>query len=445
MYNIGMRGSRSIIFILIILGILIIPYQTTAAQGSEAAVLLDLKGPLTVAMSSYLKRGLDFAARNQAELVILQLDTPGGSIELMGDMVSYIRGSEVPVVVYVAPRGAIAGSAGTIITLAGHAAAMAPETAIGAASPVGMEGEDIGETLEAKTKQIIKAQIRSLAEGRRPPEAIAAAEDTVENATALSANEALEIGLVDFIAQDLPDLLQQLDGITITTTAGTITLDTRYLAIRNIDPSPLEELLDILTDPNIVFLLLALGLQAILIELGSPGGWFAGFIGVTSLALAAYGMGILPVNYFGLLFLITAFVLFFLEIKATTHGALALAGVISFVVGALVLFNSNATSPDMRVSVPLVIGTAVFIAVTFIVALTFALRAQKAPQRMGQRSLIGKSGVVRVAIPKNGQGKVHLGGELWSAELAEGQTALKENQRVEVVAVDGLRLVVKGK
>jgi membrane-bound serine protease (ClpP class) len=346
--------------------------------------------------------------------------------------------------VYVAPRGAIAGSAGTVITLAGHAAAMAPQTAIGAASPVGSQGEDIGDTLESKIKQIIRAQIRTLAQDR-PPEAIAAAEDTVENASALTAGEALQVGLVDYIAEDVPDLLRQLDGRTVIVAGEERTLNTEYLTINRVEPSMLEDLLDILTDPNIVFLLLSLGLQAILIEIGSPGGWFAGFLGVVSLSLAAYGLGILPVNYFGLIFILTSFVLFFLEIKAPTHGALVAAGLISFIVGALVLFNSGDTPAELRVSVPLVIATGLVSAGSFIAALTFAIRAQKTPQRMGGKSLLGKIGVARTAIPRDGQGEVHLGGEMWTAELAEGEKEIKEGERVQVERVEGLRLIVKRK
>lgn len=432
------------LFALVIGGLLIIPHLPAAAQSGGEAVLLHLDGALTTAMSTYLARGLKTADQRSAQVVIVELDTPGGGVELMSRMVSDIRNSPVPVVVYVAPRGAIAGSAGTVITLAGHAAAMAPQTALGAASPVGMQGKDIGTTMEAKAKEIIKAQIRTLAEDR-PPEAIAAAEDTVENASALTAQEAFQVGLVDYIAEDVPDLLRQLDGQTVRHGSGGKVLQTQYLTIHAVAPSLLEDLLDVLTDPNIVFLLLALGLQAILIEIGSPGGWFAGFLGVISLSLAAYGLGILPVNYFGLIFLVTSFVLFFLEVKAPTHGALALAGLISFVVGALVLFNSADTPPALRVSVPLVIGTGVFSALSFIAVLTFVIRAQQTPQRMGEKSLLGKTGMVRKAIPQNGYGEVHLDGERWTAELAEGEGKIGVGERVQVEGVQGLRLIVKRK
>ncbi|MGD8455835.1 MAG: nodulation protein NfeD [Anaerolineales bacterium] len=438
-----MRTHLSLLGMVFIIALAALPLGTARAQDSTPkAFILTADGALTPAMAEYLSRGIDTAQKENAELLVFQLNTPGGEITLMSEIVEIIRGSQVPVVVFVAPHGAMAASAGTVITFAGHLAAMAPQTTIGAASPVGSEGEDIGETMEAKIKEGIKAQIRSLAEGR-PPEAVAVAEDMVENAIALTSQEAFDIGLIDIIAANVPDLLRQLDGWEVETASGSHILDTKYVQAEYLDAHLIEELLTILTNPNIVFLLLAIGVQAILIELGSPGGWVAGFVGVVSLSLAAYGLGVLPVNWFGLVFLLTAFVLFFLDIKAPTHGALTIAGVASFIVGALVLFNSSDTPSFFQVNVPLVIAMSLVTAATFLTALTFALRAQRTPVRMGQASLIGQSGRVRVAIPKHGQGKVHLAGEIWTAELAEGEKPLKEGERVEVVAVDGVRLKVK--
>ena len=416
------------------------PRTAIAQQSAPLILLLTAKGPLTPAMGQSLERGIRTAEQSGAEALILQLDTPGGSIDLMNRMVQTIRASPVPVVVYVAPSGAIAGSAGTILTLAGHAAAMAPGTAIGAASPVGPEGQELGETLAAKEKNILKATVRSLAEARGA-EAIALAEQTIESAEAVSAREALEIGLVDFIANDIPDLLRQLDGFTVTTVAGEHTLHLANALATPLEPAWIESLLGILTNPNIVFLLLTIGVQAILIELSSPGGWVAGFIGVVCLALATYGLGILPVNYFGLIFLATAFVLFVLDIKAPTHGALTAAGVGSLILGALVLFNSPGTPSFQRVSVPLVIGVSLVTAAIFFTILTFALRAQKAPIRTGQESLVGKIGTVRNTLSP--VGSVQVAGELWTAELAEGEEPILVGARVEVVRVRGVRVFVR--
>ncbi len=414
--------------------------RVSAQENTSPVLLLTAEGPLTPSMLGYLERGLTSAELQGAEALILMLDTPGGSIDLMNEFVQVIRNSSTPVVVYVAPRGAIAGSAGTVITLAGHASAMAPETAIGAASPVGAEGEDLGKTIEAKEKNILKALVRSLAE-ERGEEAVQIAEETIESAHAVTANEAYQIGLVDFIADNVPDLLDQLDGFQVTTIDGSVTLDTTDALVIPFDQTFIESLLGVLTNPNIVFLLLTVGVQAVLIELSSPGGWSAGCIGAACLALAADGLGVLPVNWFGLIFLVIAFVLFVLDIKAPTHGALTAAGVASLIVGSLVLFNSPGTPSFLRVSVPLVIGVSLTTAGMFFAILMVALRAQRAPVRMGKESLLGRTGSARSAISPIGT--VQLGGELWTSELADGQGPIPEGSQVEVIEVKGVRVIVR--
>jgi membrane-bound serine protease (ClpP class) len=416
------------------------PISVRAQDQAPPILVLTAEGPLTPAMGEYLSRGISIAEQRGAQAIILQLDTPGGSVTLLGEMVKDMRASSVPIIVYVTPRGAMAASAGTVLTLAGHAAAMAPETTIGAASPVGSQGEDLGETLEAKTKNILKAQVRTLAEGRGP-QAVKLAEDTIENAAAVSAKEALDSGLVDFIATDLNDLLRQLDGFTLQINGVEKTLHTANAAVADINPSFIEQLLATLTDPNVVFLLLTIGVQAILIEISSPGGWVAGFIGVVCLALATYGLGVLPVNWFGIIFLIVAFVLFILDIKAPTHGALTTAGVASMIVAALVLFNSHNLPGFPRVSVPLIVGTSISTGAIFFVILIFAVKAQRTPPRMGQESLAGRSGIVHTRLDPTGI--VQVGGEQWTAELANGEEPLEIGMRVEVVAMQGNKMLVR--
>jgi membrane-bound serine protease (ClpP class) len=412
-----------------------------AAQNAAPQVLeLTADGALTPSMGEYLKRGIHQAERENAELLIFKLNTPGGSIDVMQDIVESIRASAVPVVVYIAPRGAMAGSAGTVITLAGHASAMAPETAIGAASPVGPQGEDLGETLAAKEKNILKATVRSLSE-RRGQEAVDLAESTIESAAAASASEALAVGLVDFIAKDEADLLHQLDGFTVQLKSGERTLETTGASVTQVPLSLIEQVLTILTNPNIVFLLLTIGVQAIIIELSSPGGWVAGFIGAVCLALAAYGLGVLSVNWFGLVFLAIAFALFILDIKAPTHGALTVAGVASLIVGSLVLFNSPASPSFQRVSVPLVVVTSIFTGGIFFAFLLFAVRAQKSPIRTGVESILGRVGIVRDALAP--VGTVQMGGELWTAQAVEGEGPFMPEERVEVVRLEGNRLLVR--
>jgi membrane-bound serine protease (ClpP class) len=426
----------------ILLGVLLVLGGALSAAGQSGAVVLVLqaRGPLTPAMAEYLDRGLRLAEARDAEAVVLQIDTPGGSIDLMSRMVQSIRASRVPVIVYVAPRGAMAGSAGTVITLAGHAAAMAPETAIGAASPVGGQGEDLDPTLEAKTKEILKAQARALAE-RRGAQAVALAEAAIDSARAASASEALDAGLVDAIASDVPDLLRQLEGKSVEVDGQARVLHIAWAFPQAISQTLTEQLLQILTNPNIVLLLMTVGVQAILIEISSPGGWAAGFIGVICLALGGYGLGILDVNWFGLVFLVLALALFVLDIKAPTHGALTLAGVGSFIAGALILFNSPGTPSFQRVSVPLVIGTGVATAAGFFILLTFVIRAQRRPVEVGRETLIGRFGEARTPLAP--AGSVQVAGELWSAEVEAGAPVIAIGERVEVVGVEGLRVRVR--
>jgi membrane-bound serine protease (ClpP class) len=408
------------------------------SQADSQVLLLETSGPLTPAMVEYLERGIQRAEDVNAEALIFQMDTPGGSVDLMNRMVQKIRASEVPVIVYIAPSGAIAGSAGTVITLAGDVAAMAPETAIGAASPVGGQGEDLGETIAAKQKEIQKATVRGLAE-RRGDRAVALAEATIEDAKAVSSEEALAAGLIDVVVEDVDALLAAVDGLEIPG-AGGERLNVADAQVIVIPQTFIERFLQVLTNPNIVFLLITVGVQAVLIEISAPGGWVAGFIGVVCLALGVYGLGILPVNWFGLVFILTAFVLFFLEIKVPAYGALSVAGLASFIVGALVLFNSTTAPSFLRVSIPLVIGTGIATAAFFMTIVTFAIRAQMRKPEVGREAMIGREGMTRGALSPSGM--VHVAGELWSAVSKSGE-GIPADTRIRVVGVNGLRLEVE--
>lgn len=417
---------------------LLLPFQAQAFGTSILVLTID--GAITPAAQTYLARGIQTAEQRGAEAIILQLDTPGGNIGSLQQMISDIRGSAVPVIVYVTPRGAWAASAGALLTIAGHASAMAPETAIGAASPVSGEGEDLTQTMESKVKNQLKATIAPLM-AHRPIEAQKLAEAMIDEAAAVSSNDALAVGLIDFIAEDLDDLLSQLEGFTVQMPSGPYTLHTQGLRVQPVNVSLIEQLLQILIDPNIVLILLGLGVQAILIEISSPGGWVAGFIGAVCLALAGYGLGFLSVNWFGLIFLLIAFVLFIIDIKAATHGGLTAAGIGSFIVGALVLFNSPGTPEFQRVSVPLVVFLALVIGISFAIIVGFALRAQKTRVRTGAESMAGAAGLAVSDVDLTGQ--VQAAGELWSAEAVAGSEPIRHGDRVEVVSVEGLRLKVR--
>jgi membrane-bound serine protease (ClpP class) len=411
------------------------------AQGAQPLVLvLDANGPITPPMADYIGRGIQSAEQQGAEVVIIRLDTPGGDLGSLNSIIQAIRASTVPVAVYVAPNGAMAGSAGALVTMAGHVAAMAPEAAIGASSPVSSSGQDLSATEKAKVSEIMKAQIRPLVE-RRGLAAAQLAQDMIDNAKAVTATEALDAHLIDMIASSTDDLIGQLNGFSVSMSAGPRTLHTSGAVTRPVEMSLVEQLLLILTDPNIVFVLLALGVLALQVELTHPGAWVPGFIGITCLALAVYGLGVLPVNWFGLVFIITAFVLFLLDIKAPTHGALTAAGVASFIAGALVLFNSPGVPAFERVSVPLVFGVGITIGLMFAGILTYALRAQGLPLQTGTGTILGKFGTARSDIKPSGQ--VQVESELWTAEAAEGSASIRRGDKVEVVEVRGLRLRVR--
>ena len=415
-----------------------------AQSGEPLAIIMTADGTIMPPMLEYFERGIKIAEQRSAEVLVIQLNTPGGSIETMLEIIQAVRASSVPVVVYVSPKNAIAGSAGALITMAGHASAMAPKTVIGASSPINGSGSNIDSTLEKKVKETMKAKARTLVE-ERGAKAVTLAEAMIDDATAVTANEALDAKLIDFISDDTEDLLQSLNGFSVQMENGKRTLNTENVRTENVDISFIEQLLMMLTDPNIAFLLLAIGVQGILIEISSPGGWFAGFIGAVCLTLAVYGMGVLTVNWFGIVFLLIAFVLFILDIKAPTHGALTTAGVASFIVGALVLFNSPGTPQFQRVSVPLVISMGIFLGLLFFGILLIALRVQHRPIQTGSEALPGKTGTAQTPMDTGRDGQVQVASELWSAEKSPESESISKGDLIQVVEVRGLKLIVKKK
>ncbi|HUH98382.1 MAG TPA: nodulation protein NfeD [Anaerolineales bacterium] len=403
-------------------------------------LVMNADGTIEPAMQEYFERGIRAAEQRNAEALIIQLNTPGGDLQSMDNIIQDIGASTVPVVIYVAPNSAMAGSAGALITIAAQVAAMAPEAAIGASSPIDSSGQNLDSTLATKQKEIMKATIRPLVE-RRGADATQLAQDMIDNAKAVSASEALQAHLIDFTAVDVNDVVKKLDGFTVTMSSGTLTLHTANAVTEPLDMNLIEQLLLILTDSNFVFILLSVGVLALQIELSHPGTWVPGFIGVVCLALAIYGMGLLSVNWFGLIFVGTAFVLFILDIKAPTHGALTLVGIASFIFGALMLFNSPSVPSFERVSVPLVVAVGIAIGLMFAAIVTFALRTLHSPLQSGVETMVGKTGYAKRDFDAAGQ--VQVGSELWTAEAADGSGQIREGERVEVVEVKGLRLKVR--
>jgi membrane-bound serine protease (ClpP class) len=421
--------------VLILSGTLGAIAQEAVTEGAAGHVdALQIEGAVTPIMISYIERGIRTAEDDGAEALIIVLNTPGGQTDLMNEIVQLLLQADVPTVVYVYPSGAYAASAGTLITLAAHVAAMAPGTTIGAASPVGSQGEDLGETLEKKIKEDLKAQARALA-AHRGEEAQAWAESAIEEAKAATAEEALEMGVIDFVADSMDDLLAQMDGFQVEVGRRQVTLNTAGIAVEDVPMTFVEQFLHIITNPTIAFILLTIGINAILFELSSPGGYAAGIVGAICLLLAFYSLGVLPVNYAGLILIALAFVLFVVDLKAPTHGVLTVGGIVSLIAGALLLFNS----PLYRVSLAAVIAVAVVTGVFFGFAVAKVVQAQRKPSVTGQEGLVGL--LAQVRTPLEPTGTVFVKGEFWDATAIDGP--IRAGEQAEIVAVAGFHLQVK--
>jgi len=414
---------------------------STAAQ-ERTVYVLTVDGAITAAIGDYIGRGIRLAERDGAGAMVIRLNTPGGDLQSTTRIMERLENASVPVIVYVWPRGGMAASAGTLILLAAHRAAMAPRTTIGAAHPVAAPGteETVSPEMMEKIVNVMTEHARLFAERRGEAAAEWAQRAIRESATA-GPDEALKVGIIDLIAEDMNQLLEGLDGQTVTLGDGRkVTLHTAGATVREIPLSPIEQFLQILINPNIAFILITIGVQAILIELASPGGWVAGFIGVLCLALAAYALGVLPFNWLGLLLIATAIVLFILDIKASTHGALTAAGTVTFVAGALILFNAP-LSPYGQISVPLVVAVAILTALFFAFVVAKALQAQRPRSVTGWEGLVGQTGIAKSRLDP--EGWVLVAGELWRT-VAEGEP-VEEGDEVEVLRVEGFRLHVRRK
>jgi membrane-bound serine protease (ClpP class) len=398
-------------------------------------VVLTADGIVNPVMARYLDRGISAAERADAAAVIIQLDTPGGLLTSTRDIVSRIERSSVPVVIYVAPTGAQAASAGTFITLAGHVAAMAPGTNIGAASPVDISGGDIEGTMGDKAVNDAAAFIRSIAEqrGRNADWA----ERAVRESVAVPASEALSLNVIDLIAPSRHALLTDLDGRTVTLDGALVTLRTADAPVRDATPSFADRVLNLLSDPNIAFLLLSLAGLAIMLELYNPGSIVPGVFGVVALVLGLFALGTLPANWAALILIGLAFVLFAAEVMVTGFGLLATAGGISLALGGLFLVDGEGPMP--RVSLWLAVGTAVAFTGFFAFAMTKIRQSRTRPAgRIGAGSMTGKEAVA--VTPLDPDGYVLVEGERWAAQTAGGPVAVGE--RVTITRQEGLHLRV---
>ena len=421
----------------------ILPNFASAAAPSNAKLqsedgrivyVLTFEGAVTPVLKKYLIDAIATAQERNAELIILELDTPGGSIDITKSITQVMLASPVPIVVYVAPSGAHAGSAGTFITLAAHAAAMAPGSSIGAASPIAGGGQDIGDTLEAKVKNILSADIENLTE-RRGEDATKWAIAAVQEAAAATANQALELGVVDFIASDISDLLEQLDGFEVTVGGERVILETGDVFVQRRELDRIQQLLNFLADPSIASLLFSLGTLGLIIEVRSPGFGVPGIVGAICLLLAFYALGQLDANVSGLALIVLALVLFVAELFTPTFGVLAAGGVIAFIFGGVLLFDT----PGVRVPWAVLITLALLLGGFTFFAGGKGLAAQRRQAMTGGEGILGQIGTVKRA--GDSLYRVFVYGEWWKARAKEGK--LREGDKVVVVGRDGYTLIVE--
>ncbi|OGO01547.1 MAG: hypothetical protein A2Y90_04290 [Chloroflexi bacterium RBG_13_52_12] len=431
---------RRIILLFIVL-LAAVSLASGAGAQTQAVYVLTIKGTINPVLVDYVKRGVELAEDEGAQALIIQLDTPGGLDGAMRDIVQIIVNSHVPVVVYVSPAGARAASAGVFITMAAHVAVMAPNTAIGAAHPVsiGEEGEQaMSETMEDKVVNDAAALIRSIAEahGRN----MEWAEKAVRESVSATEREALELNVIDMVAPDLESLVPQLDGRQVTLLNNQqVTLQTLNAAIIDAPMKTIEKFLYAIADPNIAYLLLSVATLGIMAEIFNPGLIFPGIVGGISLLLAFYSLGVLPVNYAGILLILLAIGLFIGEVLSTSFGIFTAGGVVALVAGSLILFQG--ASPVFRINPWLIAVTTLIItgSLTFIIHRT--VKAHRKQAFSGREELIGKTATARTAL--NPEGIVFFKGERWTA-ISEGGE-VKPGEEVVIKSMDGLTLYVEKK
>jgi membrane-bound serine protease (ClpP class) len=420
----------------LVCGLLVLGFLVPASQASAApqpVAIIEIEGVISPVTLRLVSLAIDRAQAERAQALIIQLDTPGGLERSMRAIVQRMMNAEVPVVVYVAPTGARAASAGVFITMAAHIAAMAPATNIGAASPV-MVGGGGDKTLMKKIENDAAAFIRTVAieRGRNADWA----EKAVRDAVAITERDALKMKVIDLIADSVPDLLDKIDGRVIKLPKGPVTLATKGAPVRPIEIGFRDRFLNVITDPNVAYVLMMLGMIGLFFELSNPGVILPGVIGGISLILAFFAFQSLPINYAGLLLILFGIVLLIAEIKIVSHGILAIGGMVSMALGSLMLFD--APEVGFRVSWWVIGATVAATAGLFLFVVAAGVRALGRPPTTGAEGLVGKTGTVRERLGPEGQ--VMVSGELWRA-VAEGES-LEPGAQVRIVAVDGLTLKV---
>jgi len=389
-------------------------------------------GPIAI---KQIKDAIKRSEKLNAEALIIQLNTPGGGLEATWDIVQLILASNVPVVVYVSPPGARAASAGVFITYAAHIAAMAPQTNIGSAHPVGMGGSQIDSTMGEKVTNDAVAKIKTLANKRGRN--INWAEEAVRKSVSVTEFEAQDSLIINYIALDLDSLIAQINQDTVDLITGPCIINTENPKIIFMKSGFSNSILEIISDPNVAYILMAIGMLGIYFELSTPGAILPGVIGGISLILALFSFQALPINFAGVLLLIIAMIMFLLEIKIASHGILGGGGVIALLLGSMMLVN-DAEFPYKGISLSVIIPTVIVFSAFFFLAAYLSLKAHKRKVATGDAGLVGEKGVSKTAIGPGG-GKVFVHGEHWSAK---SESPIEPNQKIRVEAVEGMELKV---
>ncbi len=402
-------------------------------SGAESgdAYVLTLSGSINPGSSHLVKLSLQTATEEAASCLVIELDTPGGLAESMREIVQEILGAEIPVIVYVYPGGARAASAGVMITMAADIAAMAPGTNIGAAHPVGAGGKEIEETIAEKAVNDMVAHARSVAQKRGRN--VQWVERAIRESVSITETEALEENVIDVVAGDLPDLLSKINGRDLGE-KGILNLDP--LRVKRLEEGLRTRVLRAIGDPNIAYILLMIGLAGLYFELSHPGAVLPGVVGALCLVLSFFALQTLPINYSGMLLIFLALIFFILELKVTSYGMLTIAGIISMLLGSMMLFDSP--TGGMALSLRVLLTTVGLVSAFFITVTLLVVRAHVSRPRTGAEGLIGEEGVVKKTLAPEGKVLVH--GELWRATAA---APLDAGARVNVISVRGLVLEVE--
>ena len=418
------------IFLIMFLSAIFLASSLAAAEQGDIYIIT-IADAISPGTAEFIKSGIKTAEDNGAACIIIQLDTPGGLAESMRLIIQNILASRVPVVVFVSPAGARAASAGVMITMAADVAAMAPGTNIGAAHPVGAGGQDIDGKMSEKVINDMVAQAKSVAQRRgRNAEWV---EDAIRESVSVTETEALKENIIDLVAEDTDDLIRQLNGREIKG-RGPLKLDGAAKII--LKETLRTKILRAISNPNIAYILMMIGLAGLYFELSHPGAIFPGVIGGICLILAFFALQTLPVNYAGMMLIALAIIFFVMEMKITSYGLLSIAGIVSLLLGSLMLFEGD--TPDMKLSLQVLLPTIIVISGFFVAVAGLVFRAQRSKPTTGSRGLVGEIGIVKKSLTP--EGKVFVHGELWNARARE---PVEENARVRVVKVVNLLLEVE--